>query len=217
MKKTIEEITKIIMGAIPETNNILAPASEEEARMEAEALYNAGYRKTFTSEFASEALKAFKEGYAKGRDEQKEEIERYKCVNKLLEQDIEDLHKEREKRVEEVYADFMKDYNIMRDELNECYDENGQLQDELRQYAKMFDDGIVVTKEWHEKQVAILTEERENMQAEIIAMDEARLQAVKDTAKEIYDLAEKHNNGYENDMCRFQLELAERYGVEVKL
>lgn len=40
--------------------------------------------------------------------------------------------------------------------------------------------------------------------------------AVKDTAKKIYDMAEKHNNGYENDMCRFQIELAERYGLEVE-
>lgn len=32
----------------------------------AEALYNAGYRKTFTSDIASDTQKAFKEGYKKG-------------------------------------------------------------------------------------------------------------------------------------------------------
>ena len=32
----------------------------------AEALYNAGYRKTFTSDLASDTQKAFKEGYEKG-------------------------------------------------------------------------------------------------------------------------------------------------------
>lgn len=32
----------------------------------AEMLYNAGYRKTFTSDFASDTQKAFKEGYQKG-------------------------------------------------------------------------------------------------------------------------------------------------------
>ena len=32
----------------------------------AEALYNAGYRKTFTSDFASDIQKAFKDGYEKG-------------------------------------------------------------------------------------------------------------------------------------------------------
>ena len=31
----------------------------------AEALYNAGYRKTFTSDFASDTQKAYKEGYDK--------------------------------------------------------------------------------------------------------------------------------------------------------
>lgn len=34
----------------------------------AENLYNAGYRKTFTSDFASDTQKAFKEGYEKGLD-----------------------------------------------------------------------------------------------------------------------------------------------------
>ena len=34
----------------------------------AEALYNAGYRKTFTGELASDTQKAFKEGYSKGVD-----------------------------------------------------------------------------------------------------------------------------------------------------
>lgn len=36
----------------------------------AEALYNAGYRKTFTSDFASDTQKAFKEGYEKAKEEQ---------------------------------------------------------------------------------------------------------------------------------------------------
>lgn len=35
----------------------------------AEALYNAGYRKTFTSDFASDTQKAYKEGYEKGIEE----------------------------------------------------------------------------------------------------------------------------------------------------
>ena len=47
------------------------------------------------------------------------EIERKTGVIRLLEKDVAELHKERERRVEEVYADFMQDYKIMRDELNE--------------------------------------------------------------------------------------------------
>ena len=41
---------------------------------EAEALYNAGYRKTFTSDLASDTQKAFKEGYEKARKEMAKEI-----------------------------------------------------------------------------------------------------------------------------------------------
>ena len=47
----------------------------------AEALYNAGYRKTFTSDFASDTQKAFKEGYEKAQDE----IARQKKRNRILE------------------------------------------------------------------------------------------------------------------------------------
>ena len=47
------------------------------------------------------------------------EIERKTGVIRLLEKDVAELHKERERRVEEVYADFMQDYKIMREELNE--------------------------------------------------------------------------------------------------
>ena len=40
----------------------------------AEMLYNAGYRKTFTSDLASDTQKAFKEGYEKARKETAKEI-----------------------------------------------------------------------------------------------------------------------------------------------
>lgn len=40
----------------------------------AEALYEAGYRKTFTSDLASDTQKAFKEGYEKARKETAKEI-----------------------------------------------------------------------------------------------------------------------------------------------
>jgi predicted RNase H-like nuclease (RuvC/YqgF family) len=50
----------------------------------AEALYNAGYRKTFTSDFASDTQKAYKEGYIKGIEEREAEIERLKADNEAL-------------------------------------------------------------------------------------------------------------------------------------
>ena len=50
----------------------------------AEALYNAGYRKTFTSDLASDTQKAYKEGYKKGIEETEAEIERLKADNEAL-------------------------------------------------------------------------------------------------------------------------------------
>lgn len=72
MNKEIEEI----MLTVPQ--KIVAydgnPAGQHlygEQRQEiAEALYNAGYRKTFTSDLASDTQKAFKEGYEKAKEEQ---------------------------------------------------------------------------------------------------------------------------------------------------
>ena len=51
---------------------------------QAEILYNAGYRKTFTSDFASDTQKAYKEGYIKGIEETEAEIERLKSDNEAL-------------------------------------------------------------------------------------------------------------------------------------
>ena len=42
----------------------------------AENLYNAGYRKTFTSDLASDTQKAYKEGYIKGIEDREAENER---------------------------------------------------------------------------------------------------------------------------------------------
>ena len=44
------------------------------AQETAKAIYNAGYRKTFTSDLASDTQKAFKEGYEKARKETAKEI-----------------------------------------------------------------------------------------------------------------------------------------------
>ena len=50
----------------------------------AEALYNAGYRKTFTSDFASDTQKAYKEGYEKGFLDGREEFDIILQQNKQL-------------------------------------------------------------------------------------------------------------------------------------
>ena len=56
----------------------------------AEGLYNAGYRKTFTSDLASDIQKAFKEGYEKARKETAKKIFQ-KVVNICIkEEDFQD-------------------------------------------------------------------------------------------------------------------------------
>ena len=40
--------------------------------------------------------------------------------------------------------------------------------------------------------------------------------AVKDTAKEILEMADKINKGGQNDLCEFEVAIKERYGVEVE-
>lgn len=60
MNKTIEELTKILCDAYPCGVN----CDDCILREYAEKVYNAGYRKTFTSEFATETQKAYKEGFA---------------------------------------------------------------------------------------------------------------------------------------------------------
>ena len=50
----------------------------------AEALYNAGYRKTFTSDFAIDTQKAYKEGYDKGFLDGREEFDIILQQNKQL-------------------------------------------------------------------------------------------------------------------------------------
>lgn len=59
-QKQIEELAKVIMGAVPVTiQYVQAPANETEARIEAKALYAAGYRKQCDA--VREFLKLLKE------------------------------------------------------------------------------------------------------------------------------------------------------------
>lgn len=145
MNKEIEELHDFILNNLFEGTTYLL----------AEKLYNAGYRKTFTSEFASPEQKAFKEDYAKGYDEGESEVAR--------------------------------------------------LKDELGRYAKMFDDGIVVTKEWHDKEVrqAVKNTAQTALEKFICRLVNARLVGVND---DLYvELLET-----KDDL------LKEKYGVEVE-
>ena len=120
----------------------------------------------------------------------KDELEKAKCIIKLLEGDIEDLRNTLERKVEEVYPEFMKDYKIMRDELNACYDELTEekkysettikaLEGRIAEYERNLDDGELVSTEWHDEQVAILLCERDSLAnyAELLKKENAELKS----------------------------------------
>ena len=66
-----------------------------------------------------------------------EELDKYKVINKLLEADIADRDKMLEQKVEEVYADFMRDYRCMREELDGVYEELAELRTERDNLQKV--------------------------------------------------------------------------------
>ena len=96
-QEQIEEILEVIKHCGDYTNRDCAECDyrlygecKNQKQCEAEALYNAGYRKTFTSDIASDTQKAFKEGYEKARKETAKEIFQ-KVVNICIkEEDFQD-------------------------------------------------------------------------------------------------------------------------------
>lgn len=75
-EQQISEMAKIV----DEMYNVYTTTADDIA----EGLYNAGYRKTFTSDLANDTQKAYKEGYEKAQSELKTEIERLKAENEEL-------------------------------------------------------------------------------------------------------------------------------------
>ena len=82
--------------------------SEEDNKIIAEALYNAGYRKTFTSDFASDTQKAYKEGYIKGIEETEAEMERLKAQLSEFEKPVTQFVKDRETQAVKEFAEKIK-------------------------------------------------------------------------------------------------------------
>lgn len=64
------------------------------------------------------------------------------ALNKLMLVDMDDLMAQLERRVEDVYPEFMQDYKAMRDELNACYAENGKLKAENERIIKEKDEAV---------------------------------------------------------------------------
>ena len=67
------------------------------ARQIAEVLYNAGYRKTFASDLASDTQKAFKEGYIKG------------CIDQMGNNYAIQVERLQKQAVKE-FAEYLKEY-----------------------------------------------------------------------------------------------------------
>lgn len=129
---------------------------------------------------------------------QKAEIERLKDEN--IEQ--RDIHfknlcgyKDEIARLNAKYLNLEINYNAVWEDFRKYEVENAELQ----------------------KQVDELKDERENMQAEIMETEELRLQAVKDTAKEICDLILEHWGKKQFVECDWlRVAISEKYGVEVE-
>ena len=80
--------------------------------------YNAGYRKTFTSDLASDTQKAYKDGYIKGIEEAEAEIEILKIQNKNLGIAFDRLEAQNERLTERLKQvllsiDTVKEMNAM--------------------------------------------------------------------------------------------------------
>ena len=87
------------------------------AEQTAENLYNAGWRKTFTSDLASDTQKAFKEGYQKGFDDRDEEfkiiMERNEQLlkrNAQLEEKLNEFKKQIDKFIKDREKQAVKEF-----------------------------------------------------------------------------------------------------------
>lgn len=100
--------------------------------------------------------------------------------------------------------------------------ENAGLQKQIEMQRKIieYQDSVEDKNAELQKQVDELKEERENMQAEIIATEESRLQAVKDTAKEILqevgNIVDDGDDRFKYKDYQWHKDLCKRYGVEVE-
>lgn len=61
-----------------------------------------------------------------------EQLDTCKVMIALLERDIADRDEMLEKKVEEIYPEFMRDYRAMREELDGTYDELAELRERIR-------------------------------------------------------------------------------------
>ena len=149
----------------------------------------------------------------------KAEIERLNLAVEGLTAENKVVHKENDELIEKVERLTEEKWNVQ-DDLDNYHIENVEL--------------ITMNAEL-QKRVDELTEERENMQAEIMRFEDMKFtqehcdlykenewlkaslqQVVKDTAKEIYEIAVDYYDGKDIDGAWFFGALKEHYGVEVE-
>ena len=131
-EQQIEEMKKVMCEEYGKECNY-CPCSDCANAMIAENLYNAGYRKTFTSDLASDNQKAFKEGYIKGFDDRDEEFkiiigrnEQLLKRNAQLEEKLSEFKKpidkfikDREKQTVKEFAEKLKMKAFNKDMFND--------------------------------------------------------------------------------------------------
>lgn len=114
-EKEIEELAKFMRftacGKYKECENEKCVMCFCPSKEDAEILYNAGYRKTFTSDLASVAQKAYKEGYEQGTADAREEF-------KFITQRNKELLKERDE-VQKNYVAVLKHNAYLRNCIRE--------------------------------------------------------------------------------------------------
>lgn len=118
--------------------------------------------------------------------------EENECLNakdRLNQIDIDELHKEREKRVEEVYADFMQDYKIMREELNAC-------QNELAEYERKLADGELdiasYARSWEEGDNRTVTCDLLNAMEQAVALFNKQKSEIEELKTELQKECQEH-------------------------
>lgn len=106
-QEQIEEMAKIV----DEMYNVYTTTADDIA----ERLYNAGYRKTFTSDLISDTQKAFKEGYMKSTLDRGNEIAELNAENAILKTNL--------KKLEEKCEELLNEKWDAQDDLDCYYDE----------------------------------------------------------------------------------------------
>ncbi len=179
----------------------------------AESLYNAGYRKTFTSDFASDTQKAYKEGYEKGIEET---VEKPVDTSKKEYPDLEDIVRgfvkmsNKEQQIEEI-EQFIYDYvdskqtervYLLSSRVNELakpFVHNKGLAEALCNagYRKVPDCAVILTPKERDEELKACNEKQAELENEIerLKADNEALQMWNNAS------AERNQKLYETNKC----------------